>query len=128
MYECPSCERETISTLARMNATPAFPAVCPKCGARSHPSAWARGLNVLSWEILFWGSIVAALLLRSWWALLLFPLGLWICGRLIGSMFALRSIDAAGVRSARRRILFEVLVIAAVVAAAALISEGLPWS
>ncbi|WP_145985506.1 hypothetical protein [Marilutibacter maris] len=108
-----------------MNATPISPAVCPKCGTRSYASAWSQWLNALSWEVLFWGSIVVALVLRSWWALLLFPVGIWICGRVLGSMFALRSIDAAGIRAARRRLLIALLVVAAIVAGAALIGDGM---
>lgn len=123
MHRCPNCDRDTIGTLAKMNATPISPAVCPKCGTRSYASAWSQWLNALSWEVLFWGSIVVALVLRSWWALLLFPVGIWICGRVLGSIFALRSIDAAGIRAARRRLLIALLVVAAIVAGAALTGE-----
>jgi hypothetical protein len=58
---------------------------------------------------LFWGSIVAALVLKSWYALLLFPAGAVLWAMAIGQMFSLRPTDPAAVSGARRSALLHVV-------------------
>jgi hypothetical protein len=72
---CPHCEETTIRTWQKLNASGAFPTSCPKCDGLSFVTAWWRVGSVLSFEFLFWGSILLAISLQSWLALALFPVG-----------------------------------------------------
>jgi len=56
-----------------MNATKAFPVRCAKCKQLSFLPAWWHWRSVISFEIIFWGSVLASLSLRSYFPLLLFP-------------------------------------------------------
>lgn len=61
-----------------------------------------QGTGVLLAEVFFWASIVLALLARSWWPLLLFPIGWagWIAG--VGQWAALLPTDEPAVVASRR--------------------------
>ena len=69
-------------------------------------------------EVLFWGTLVVALLLRSWWALLLFPTGLALWSFAIGSLFPLKATQRTEVLSARRTAAFQIVIAAALIAGA----------
>lgn len=47
----------------------------------------------LACEALFWGIIILAIWLKSWLALLIFPLSLWLVSLAVGMAFNLKPID-----------------------------------
>ena len=59
-------------------------------------------------EVLLWGSIISALVLKSWYALLIFPGGLVLWSLAIGHTFSLRPIERSGVTAARRKAIIHV--------------------
>jgi hypothetical protein len=117
MYTCPHCSAPTISGWRKLNATSSHPARCPGCGGLSFVSGWSHHIGTLFGEVAFWGSIILALVLRSWYALLLLPLSIVAVIALLNSGFQLRATDASGVATARTRWLVELAVITAIVAA-----------
>jgi len=75
MNECPHCSFLGIKSWKKLNATKAFPAKCPNCKGLSFLPAWWHMGSILSMEVLFWGSLILALVMSSWLILLFFPLG-----------------------------------------------------
>jgi hypothetical protein len=73
MNECPHCKNPSIKTWKKLNATKAFPVKCAQCKQLSFLPAWWHLGSVLSFEVLFWGSILIELSLRSYFPLFLFP-------------------------------------------------------
>jgi hypothetical protein len=108
MYPCPHCAVASISAFRKLGASETFPAVCPQCGGLSFVSAWAHAASTVVMEVLLWGSIIAALVLKSWYALLIFPAGLVLWSLAIGHTFSLRPIERVGVRAARRKAIVHV--------------------
>src|SRR5690242_9021974 len=108
MYPCPHCAAPAISSFRKLGASETFPAVCPRCGGLSFVSAWAHAASSVVMEVLLWGSIIAALVLKSWYALLIFPCGLVLWSLAIGHTFSLRPIDRSGVKTARRKAIIHV--------------------
>lgn len=94
MHACPHCQQPTITSWRKVNASDIFPARCSACGCFSYISAWARVSMVFVFEPLFWGTIILALWLKSWLALLVFPLSLWLVSLAAGLVFNLRPIDS----------------------------------
>ncbi|MDR1935393.1 MAG: hypothetical protein LBS49_07410 [Candidatus Accumulibacter sp.] len=107
----------TISIWKKVNATSIRPARCPSCGGLSYVSGWYHALVSLLLEVATWGSLIAALVLRSWYALLLWPLGVALVFLLQASGARLRATDAAAVSRARKRCVVELLVFAGAMAA-----------
>ena len=66
-------------------------------------------------DVLLWASIIAALVLKSWYALLIFPVGLVLWSVAIGQAFSLRPIERTGVTAARRKAVIHVIGAVAVV-------------
>lgn len=94
MPACPHCQQPTITSWRKVNASDIFPARCSACGGFSYISAWARVSMVFVFEPLFWGTIILALWLKSWLALLVFPLSLWLVSLAVGMLFNLRPVDS----------------------------------
>jgi hypothetical protein len=117
MNTCPHCSAPTISGWRKLNATSSHPARCSACGGLSFVSGWSHHIGTLFGEVAFWGSIVLALVLHSWYVLLLLPISIFIAFTLFNSGFQLRTTDSSGVARARARWLVELAVIAAIVAA-----------
>lgn len=107
MFTCPHCFAPAIGRWRKFNASSTFPAVCPKCGGLSFVSAWAHAGTALVLEVLLWGSIIAALVLKSWYALLLFPAGVVFWALIIGQASGLQSIEPTAVLAARRSALYH---------------------
>lgn len=78
-------------------------------------SAWAHAASSVVMEVLLWGSIIIALVLKSWYALLILPVGLILWGVVIGHTFSLRPIERSGVRAARRKAVIHVVGAALVI-------------
>lgn len=116
MNACPHCGEKTIGTWKKSSASDLLPAVCPNCGGRSFVSSWAHAVFALLSEAFLWGSIISAIVLRSWWPLVLFPVA-WVA-LLVHTYrrWALRKIDEQEVRRMRRRAIIQgvVFVLAAV--------------
>lgn len=100
MYSCPHCSAAKIPGWRKINATAARPARCPSCGGLSYISGWFHLLVALSVEVLFWGSIIVAIVVRSWYALVVVPIG-GVALELLGRRAELRATDAAAVARAR---------------------------
>lgn len=94
MPACPHCQQPTITSWRKVNASDVFPVRCSACVGFSYISAWARVSMVFVFEPLFWGTIVLAIWLKSWLALLVFPLSLWLVLLAVGLVFNLRPIDS----------------------------------
>ena len=75
MHTCPNCGRESITGWEKTNSNRNFPKRCRKCGERYFISAWGLFPFILSFDFLLWGSIILALSIRSWYGLLVFPIG-----------------------------------------------------
>jgi hypothetical protein len=102
MFACPQCSQFGFTAWRKLNATSTFPARCSNCGGLAFVSGWAHLLSTLVCEVILWGSIIAALLLRSWLALALLPLGIAIWGVILSTLFPLKPIERGAVQSARR--------------------------
>jgi uncharacterized protein YecT (DUF1311 family) len=103
MFICPHCQQATISGWRKLGASDIAPAKCGNCTGLSYVSNWAHFTGVLVLEMLFWGSVIAAIVAKSWSALLILPAGLFLWTCLVGSAFSLRPIGGAEVRRARRK-------------------------
>lgn len=115
MYPCPHCAIASITGFRKLHATETFPVVCPNCGGLSFVSAWAHAASSVVMEVLLWGSIIIALVLKSWYALLILPVGLILWGVVIGHTFSLRPIERSGVMAARRKAVIHVVGAALVI-------------
>lgn len=122
MDQCPHCGARSISTWRKLNATDVLPARCRACGGFSFISFWGSALVVVLTELIFWGGILFALQLRSWLALLSWPLGLYLTIIIIGLFFDLKSIDSAQVAKARQRQKWLIFVLALYLLGVALLS------
>lgn len=74
MHRCPHCQDPTISTLRKMRAGSATPALCPKCSRASYVCQplidslyWLVFVSILG--------VAITLALAAWW---IFPFVLWI--------------------------------------------------
>ena len=72
-------------------------------------------------EVLLWGSIVLAIVLTSWLALLIFPLGIVLMSLMFSAVFPLRPTESHSVSVARRSMVFELGGIAILVFGAYLV-------
>ena len=111
MHACPHCQAHSISAWRKFDAASTRPARCAQCGGLSYVAF--RGWRVITAampELLFWGSILLALALRSAWWLLAFPLGM------VGLVYAnnavtvLQPIQADAVTAARWSVLRHVAI------------------
>ena len=102
MYVCPHCSSTSISAWRKFNATPWFPARCGACGGESVASGWGRAIAAIGGEVLMWGSIVFALVMRSVYGLLLLPIGMLGLSALVNRLFPLVAIDGGWTRARRR--------------------------
>lgn len=78
MHACPNCKEKCISTWQKLNTGSLHPKRCKRCGKRYHLSGWGILSFMLSCEFLFWSSIAIALILNSWFGLLIFPVGVFL--------------------------------------------------
>jgi hypothetical protein len=117
MHACPTCAGRTISTWKKSNASSSLPARCGRCGGLCRVNDSIHAAATLIAELCFWGSIVLAIVARSWWPLLLIPLGWagWVAG--VGHFAILMPINQPSV-SASRRAGWRVLLIFAMLMAA----------
>jgi hypothetical protein len=67
-------------------------------------SGWGRAMAALGAEILLWGSIVFAVAVRSFYGLLLLPLGMFTLSALVNRFFPLVPVDADWARARRRAV------------------------
>lgn len=75
MYNCPHCQQPTITAWRKANAS----------------------------DALFWGTIILAFWLKSWLALLIFPLALWLVALVVGLVFNLKPIDIETLKQQRAK-------------------------
>ena len=108
MNECPYCKKLAISTWNKVNATKAFPVKCPECNKLSFLPAWWHIGSVLSTEIGLWGSIIVAIILKSWFALIVFPVTIAFFYH-ISKKVSLVSVTEAQMKS-ERKLMFMVLL------------------
>ena len=118
MYTCPHCSMPTISAWRKAGATAARPARCASCGGLSYVAGWVHTLDLLLLEVVFWGAILVAVVLRSWYALLLLPIA--VLAVIVAFNYSphLRITDASSVAVARTRARWEQTAIIAIVSAA----------
>lgn len=103
MYNCPHCQQPTITAWRKANASDFFPVRCSACAGFSYISAWAHVSMVLASDALFWGTIILAFWLKSWLALLIFPLALWLVALVVGLVFNLKPIDIETLKQQRAK-------------------------
>ena len=106
---CPHCDVATIRLWRKLNASSAFPASCPKCGGLAFVTAWWRIGSVLSFEFLFWVSIILSLSFKSWLALALFPVGVAFIITM-GRRLSLLATDKDKSKSAKRRTFLQFFI------------------
>ena len=115
MTNCPSCKNSTISNWKKTGATSAFPKVCSGCGAKYYISGWWHFSSVLSFEVIFWGSIAVSIAIGSVYAFLLVPILLISLYILVSKYSNVREISDNEIRKARIRALIEVVVVFSVI-------------
>jgi len=101
MYTCPHCAAPAISFWRREMASLVLPATCPECHAECVPSCWRSGIGAIFGEVLCWGSIIFAVIVRSFWGLLLMPVGLIALSLILARLFPLVVVDPALTRGRR---------------------------
>ena len=121
MFACPHCGQITIGTWRKFNASSTFPAKCASCGGLAFVSGWAHAGSTLAVEVSFWGTIVAAIVLKNWLALLVFPLGLFVWSLIIGRVFSLKPITPLAVSASRRSAAIQVFVASVIMIAVAML-------
>jgi hypothetical protein len=114
---CPHCNQPTISGWRKINATSIRPAECQNCGEKSYVSGWSHALVAISFEVSIWGSIILALILKSWYPLLISPLGIAIALLTYSSNASLIPTDSKKISQARIRAAFELLSIVSIIIA-----------
>lgn len=87
-------------------ATSTRPARCYECGGLSFVSSWPHFLSGILFEVILWGSIALAILLSTWKALLLIPVGILALLGLESINRNLNPINQLQVSRARRQLLF----------------------
>jgi hypothetical protein len=102
MFICPHCSKPAFSNWQKFNASSTFPARCSSCGSLAFVSGWAHAISALILEVAFWGAIILAIFMRSWFGLLLLPVTIIVLSAAIGSIFPLKPIYPAAVSAARR--------------------------
>ena len=65
-------------------------------------SGWSRAVSTLGSEIILWGSIIFAILVQSFYGLLIFPVAMLALATLVNRLFPLVAVDP-GLTKARRR-------------------------
>lgn len=114
-HTCPHCHEKAFSTWQKSAARDNRPAICNQCGDLSYCSLGAHGSAIVSHEMVLWGVIILALSVRSWWALLLYPILTGLIFVLNYSYFPLKKIISDEAQAARRRMWKELGVIACVI-------------
>jgi len=80
-------------------------------------SGWSHALVAISFEVSIWGSIILALILKSWYPLLISPLGIAIALLTYSSNASLIPTDSKKISQARIRAAFELLSIVSIIIA-----------
>ena len=111
MYACPSCGKESITGWEKTNSNKNFPKKCRKCGERYYISSWGLFPFILSFDFLLWGSIILALSVRSWFGLLLFPIGILSGYVLLAKYGALKRISDVEVKEYRIKTVIVVVTL-----------------
>jgi hypothetical protein len=104
MYSCPHCSAKSIGAWRKVMSTPFSPAICNKCDEASFVSGWSSTIAAAAAEILLWGSIVLAFLMRSFYGLLALPVGIAAVTLLLGQFFPLIPANDS-IRVTRRRVI-----------------------
>ena len=66
MFRCPHCHRQGLTLLGKLSSHASRPVPCRHCGELSFSNAPFALLVAILSELLLYGSILAALLYRSW--------------------------------------------------------------
>ena len=120
MDTCPHCSAATIPGWRKASAISARPVRCLSCKGLSYVSGWSHLFAAVLLEVVLWGSIIVAIVLHSWYALLLMPIG-FVGLTLVGRSAALHPTDASAVTRARIVSIVEFAAIFAVVGGAYLL-------
>jgi hypothetical protein len=121
MNPCPSCHELSITAWQTSLATRRFPVRCDRCGGLSYVPGWRHAITIVVVEGAFWGTIIIALALRSWLALLACP-AIWLAWYALGpSQFELKTTDAASAAAARKRAVRYVIALMATLLMAGLL-------
>ena len=102
MYHCPACDKECITAMEKINASSVFPKTCRKCNNQYYTSRIGVFPLILSFDVLFWGSIFLALMFKSWLIFLAFPIGIFFVGFLTAKYTKLREITPSEVKRSRK--------------------------
>jgi hypothetical protein len=122
MFSCPHCGARSISAWGKFHASSTFPVACSSCGGLSDiPFRWWSAFAALVPDLLFWGSIVAAIALRNWLCLLAFPVGLLFFVYASNSVTVLQATQTRAVTAARWSALRQIVASALCVVVAYLL-------
>jgi len=75
-------------------------------------------------ELLFWGTIILAVLMQSWLVLLAFPAGLVVWSIVVGLLFPLKPIDRVEVARVRRKAAIHVGLLLILIVAVGILFGG----
>ena len=112
MYECPHCYVESVTTWEKANSSSTFPKRCRKCGERYYISGWGLASVAMSFEVLLWSAIIIALMIKSWFGLLVFPVGIGLSYFVLVKVTELKPITDEEVRKSR---IISILVIGGII-------------
>jgi len=124
MFACPHCLTSTISPWRKAGASRTFPVRCSNCHSLSFVSGWAHAATGLVAEVLLWGTVIAALVAKSWLILFFLPAGLLLWSMIVGVTFSLRPIEGPAVHRARRNAAIQVGALLFVALVAGVLSHG----
>ena len=122
MYSCPHCGKLSFGAWRKANATSNLPASCSRCGGLAFVSGWVHVTSHLVLEALLWGAIIAAIALKSWMALLIFPVGAVIALLVQNRVSSLKPIEMSAVVAARRASAIQFGVLVAIILVASVLS------
>lgn len=115
MYSCPHCGKLSFGARRKANAPSNLPASCSRCGGLAFVSGWIHVTSYFVLEALLWGAIIGAIALKSWMALLIFPIGAVIALLIQNRVSTLKPIDLPAVVAARRTSAIQFGAVAAII-------------
>lgn len=119
VYACPHCSAASISGWRKANSSPLFPVRCRACGGKSVASGWSRWIYAFGAELILYGSIVFAFVVRSAYGLLIYPLAIAALIAGVNHAFPLVAMDKRQAMAQRRAIRFFVVLAVAFLLVAA---------
>ena len=102
LIRCPNCRQRSLRWWRVSSSSAAQPALCRECRALVYQSTLGSWLSGVGLYLAFFGGLIAAAALESFWGLLLIPLG-FIAAVACGLALPLRDSEASESQAAQQR-------------------------